>query len=231
MVQPTAVRSGGGVAVLSPVDDPGGWNQPTVPMRRRVHREPVSNQWLAEAEFTDLVDAALDGDRRAVEHLLGRIQPLIVRYCRARVGGRERTLVSAEDIAQEVCVAVLGALSKYRYEPQSFLAFVYGIAAHKVADARRRAVRNRAEVVPELPDCPSLEDGPEQHAVNGEMLAQVTRLLHKLPTRQREILVLRVAVGLSAEEVALAVESTPGAVRVAQHRALTRMREMIAEES
>ncbi len=41
---------------------------------------------------------------------------------------------------------------------------------------------------------------------------------------------LRVAVGLSAEEVALAVESTPGAVRVAQHRALTRMREMIAEE-
>jgi RNA polymerase sigma-70 factor (ECF subfamily) len=62
------------------------------------------------------------------------------------------------------------------------------------------------------------------------MMAQVTRLLHKLPARQREILVLRVAVGLSAEEVALAVESTPGAVRVAQHRALTRMREMIAEE-
>ena len=80
MVQPTAVRTGGGVGVLSPEDT---WNQPTVPMRRRVRQAPVSNQWLAEAEFTDLVDAALDGDRRAVEHLLGRIQPLIVRYCRA----------------------------------------------------------------------------------------------------------------------------------------------------
>ncbi len=229
MVQPTAVRTGGGVGLAAaPVAE--AWNRPAVSTRRRVRQAPVSHQWLAEAEFADLVDAALDGDRRAVEHLLGRIQPLILRYCRARVGGRERTLVSAEDIAQEVCVAVLGALSKYRYEPGSFLAFVYGIAAHKVADARRRAVRNRAEVVPELPDCPSLDDGPEQHAVNGEMFAQVTRLLHKLPPRQREILVLRVAVGLSAEEVALAVGSTPGAVRVAQHRALTRMREMIAEE-
>lgn len=221
MVQPTAVRTGGGVGVL---------DVPTVPMRRRV-RPVVSNQWLAEAEFTDLVDAALDGDRRAVEHLLARIQPLIVRYCRARVGSRERTLVSAEDIAQEVCLAVLGALAKYRYEPQSFLAFVYGIAAHKVADARRRAVRSRAEVMPELPDCPALEDGPEQRAMNGEMLQQVVRLLHKLPNRQREILVLRVAVGLSAEETALAVHSTPGAVRVAQHRALAKMREMLAEES
>ena len=44
------------------------------------------------------------------------------------------------------------------------------------------------------------------------------------PEKQREILVLRVVVGLSAEETAEAVGSTPGAVRVAQHRALARLR-------
>ncbi|GAA1289529.1 RNA polymerase sigma factor ShbA [Saccharothrix xinjiangensis] len=185
-------------------------------------------RWLAEAELSDLVDVALLGDQRAVEQLLKRIQPLVLRYCRARVGTRERTLVSADDIAQEVCLAVVSALGKYQYEPGSFLAFVYGIAAHKVADARRRAVRSRSEVVPELPDTPALEDGPEQRAVNGEMIGHVTELLRKLPDRQREILVLRVAVGLSAEETAAAVGSTPGAVRVAQHRALARMREMFA---
>ena len=38
--------------------------------------------------------------------------------------------------------------------------------------------------------------------------------------RQREGLILRLAVGLSAEETAQAVRSTPGAVRVTQHRAL-----------
>jgi RNA polymerase sigma-70 factor (ECF subfamily) len=187
-----------------------------------------STRWLAEAELSDLVDAALLGDQRAVEQLLKRIQPLVLRYCRARVGTRERTLVSADDIAQEVCLAVVSALGRYQYEPGSFLAFVYGIAAHKVADARRRAVRSRSEVVPELPDTPTLEDGPEQRAMNGEMIGHITELLRKLPDRQREILVLRVAVGLSAEETAAAVGSTPGAVRVAQHRALVRMREMFA---
>jgi RNA polymerase sigma-70 factor (ECF subfamily) len=188
----------------------------------------VSTQWLVEAELVDIVDQALAGNRRAVNQLLARIQPLVLRYCRARVGSRERTLVSAEDIAQEVCLAVVSALSKYRYEPGSFLAFVYGIAAHKVADARRRAVRSRSEVVPELPDCPTLEAGPEQRAVNGETMETVVQMLHRLPDRQREIIVLRVAVGLTAEETANAVGSTPGAVRVAQHRALARLREMLA---
>jgi RNA polymerase sigma-70 factor (ECF subfamily) len=64
--------------------------------------------------------------------------------------------------------------------------------------------------------------------VTGELIGHVTQLLQRLPERQREILVLRVAVGLSAEETAAAVGSTAGAVRVAQHRALARMREMFA---
>ena len=48
--------------------------------------------------------------------------------------------------------------------------------------------------------------------------------------KQREIVVLRVVVGLSAEETAEAVGSTPGAVRVAQHRALARLRKALASE-
>ena len=58
----------------------------------------------------------------------------------------------------------------------------------------------------------------------------MTRLLHTLPDKQREILILRVVVGLSAEETAEAVGSTPGAVRVAQHRALGRLRKVLASE-
>lgn len=53
-------------------------------------------------------------------------------------------------------------------------------------------------------------------------------LLQVLPEKQREILILRVVVGLSAEETADAVGSTPGAVRVAQHRALARLKSEVA---
>ena len=56
-------------------------------------------------------------------------------------------------------------------------------------------------------------------------------LLRLLPEKQREIVVLRVVVGLSAEETAEAVGSTPGAVRVAQHRALLRLRKEISGAS
>ncbi|MGH3938101.1 MAG: sigma-70 family RNA polymerase sigma factor [Pseudonocardiaceae bacterium] len=177
-----------------------------------------------------LVGSAVGGDRAAVDGVLRWVRPFVVRYCRARVGRQERTFVSADDVAQEVCLAVLAALPGYRHVGRPFLAFVYGIAAHKVADAHRSAARNRAEPVAEVPDSPSLIDGPEQRAIQAESARRVTELVRMLPDKQREILVLRVVLGLSAEETAQAVGSTPGAVRVTQHRALGRLRKELGPE-
>ncbi|MGH3872264.1 MAG: sigma-70 family RNA polymerase sigma factor [Pseudonocardiaceae bacterium] len=178
-----------------------------------------------------LVGAAVDGDRAAVDGVLRWIRPLVLRYCRARVGSQERTFASADDVAQEVCLAVFAALPSYRDQGRPFLAFVYGIAAHKVADAHRSSARNRAEPVPEIPDSPDRDDaGPEYRAIQGELAGRMDRLLEMLPDKQREILILRVVVGLSAEETAEAVGSTPGAVRVAQHRALGKLRNVLQSE-
>jgi RNA polymerase sigma-70 factor, ECF subfamily len=178
------------------------------------------------AAIEEHVRLAVTGDRLATGWLLATIRPLVVRYCRARVGGQERSFASADDVAQEVCLAVLTALPSYRDHGRPFLAFVYGIAAHKVADAHRAAQRNRSEPVPEVPDGPAEEDGPEQRALREELSQQLNALLAQLPDKQQEILLLRVVVGLSAEQTAAVVDSSPGAVRVAQHRALTRLREL-----
>jgi RNA polymerase sigma-70 factor, ECF subfamily len=176
-------------------------------------------------DLAEIVAAAVVGDRAATERLLNYVRPLIVRYCRAQIGRQERTFASADDVAQEVCLTVLTALDGYRHQSGPFLAFVYGIAAHKVADAHRMAARNRTEPVAEVPDEPHTDLGPEQRM---ELTGQMTELLKVLPPKQREILVLRVVVGLSAEETADAVGSTPGAVRAAQHRALARLRSAAA---
>jgi RNA polymerase sigma-70 factor (ECF subfamily) len=177
----------------------------------------------------ELVARAMAGDRTAVGRVLTIIRPLVVRYCRARLG-RERSSATADDVAQEVCLAVLTALPGYRVQGRPFLAFVYGIASHKVIDAHRAATRNRSEPVAELPDAMEVADGPEQRALRVELSAEMARMLDQLPDKQREILVLRVVVGLSAEETAEAVGSTAGAVRVAQHRALARLRKSMPEE-
>jgi RNA polymerase sigma-70 factor (ECF subfamily) len=158
------------------------------------------------------------------------IHPLVLRYCRARLGRQESLMGSADDVAQDVCVAVVTALPHYQIKGLSFRAFVYGIAAHKVTDAFRAIGRNRAEPVAELPDGPVTVDGPEHRVLAAELSERLGALLAHLTPRQREVLVLRLAVGLSAEETAQAVRSTPGAVRVTQHRALARLRRILRGE-
>lgn len=176
-----------------------------------------------------LVAAAVRGDRDAMEQIVRNVRPLVQRYCRARVGRQERSFASADDVAQEVCLSVLTSLPTYRDQGRPFMAFVYGIAARKVADAHRSAARNRSG--PEVPDGPETHVGPEQRAMQGELTVQMAQLLRLLPEKQREILMLRIVAGLSAEETATITGTTPGAVRVAQHRALSRLRRLVEAES
>ncbi|MCV7335887.1 sigma-70 family RNA polymerase sigma factor [Mycobacterium senegalense] len=171
-----------------------------------------------------VVAEAVAGDRNALSEVLEIIRPIVVRYVRARVGATERSGLSADDVAQEVCLAAITALPRYKDQGRPFLAFVYGIAAHKVADAHRAAARNRSEPTDVVPERFSLDAGPEQSALDSESSERMARLLSVLPEKQREILILRVVVGMSAEETAEAVGSTAGAVRVAQHRALARLK-------
>jgi RNA polymerase sigma-70 factor, ECF subfamily len=191
---------------------------------------PVLGGTPAEADpplLESLLRAAVAGEPRAHERLLAEIHPLVLRYCRARLGRQETVMGSADDVAQEVCLAVVNALPGYTLRGLSFRAFVYGIAAHKVTDAFRAIGRNRSEPVADIPDTPLVQDGPEYHLLQVELTERLGELLHLLTPRQREVLVLRIAVGLSAEETAKAVGSTPGAVRVTQHRALNRLRRKV----
>ena len=174
---------------------------------------------------------AVAGDPAAIADLVSRFHPAVHRYCRARLGRFAGSYDAADDVAQEVFVAVLAALPRYRDEGKPFAAFVFGIAAHKVADAQRAAYR-RPVPVADIPDAPDLADGPEDEMLRRANAAQARALLEHLSAEQREILLLRVAAGLSAEETGAALGMTAGAVRVAQHRALVRLRALaVAEEA
>ncbi len=124
-------------------------------------------------------------------------------------------------------MALVTALPTYRRDGRPFLAFVYGIAAHKVVDAHRVGSRSRSVPVADVPEAVSTDAGPEQNAVDGSVAGTMATLLATLPANQQEILRLRVAVGLSAEETAEALGMTAGAVRVAQHRALGKLRGLL----
>jgi RNA polymerase sigma-70 factor (ECF subfamily) len=189
--------------------------------------EPIANR-TDRADLRELAAAAIEGDAKATEALLARIRPMVLRYCRGRLGRLPGAEFAADDAAQEACIAVLTALPRYRDEGRPFEAFVFGIAARKVADVQRSAVRSPVPTE-SIPDAVDDTPGPEDQAMSADDAERARLLLAKLPDHLRELLLLRVAVGLSAEETGRALNMTPGAVRVAQHRALARLRVLATE--
>lgn len=178
-------------------------------------------------ELDALVPLAQDGDREALAELVRRVRPGVHRYCLARTRDREL----AEDVTQEVCLAVVTSLPRYRAEGSPFAAYVFGIAANKLALARRTAGRRRDGTTPtgDLPDGADHAAGPEDAAIAALEGAWARALLDRLPEQARDLLLLRVAGGLSAEETGAVLGMTAGAVRVAQHRALGLLRRLAAE--
>ncbi|RKN08078.1 sigma-70 family RNA polymerase sigma factor [Streptomyces radicis] len=191
-----------------------------------VHHGPMRDD--ETAGIGALVHRAAAGDPQATHDLLAHVHPLALRYCRvrlARLPGEARHFV--DDLAQEVCLAVLCALPRYQDTGRPFDAFVVAIAAHKVADLQRAALRHPGStVVPsdEMPERPDDSLGPEERALLSSDAEWARKLLANLPDHLRELVLLRVAVGLTAEETGQKLGMSPGAVRVAQHRALTRLR-------
>lgn len=174
-----------------------------------------------DAELAELVPLAMDGDRRALQRIMQIVHPMVLRYTRARVGGGRTP--TPEDIAQEICLAVATSIGNFVDKGRPFMAFVYGIAFNKVADAHRSMARDHSHPTEEVPDAAD-GDTPEEFALVADGSNRVRSLLDELSDKARDIIILRVFVGLSAEETAEVVGSTPGAVRVAQHRALATLR-------
>src|SRR6478752_5322138 len=178
-------------------------------------------------ELSDLAARAQRGGRAEVEVLMQRVRQVAHRYCRAKLGTYPGGIYLADDVAQEICIGVLAALPRYRDRGKPFEAFVYGIAARKVADALR-ALHRHPIPTGDLPESAADEPTPEDHAVFVSQVEQANVLLDQLPENLREIMLLRVAAGLTAEETGAALGMTAGAVRVAQHRALAKMRLLVA---
>ncbi|MBK1786481.1 RNA polymerase sigma factor ShbA [Prauserella cavernicola] len=187
-------------------------------------------QQLTKAELDPVVQAAAAGDDSAVATLLTMITPIVTRYCRARLGRRDLSYVSADDVAQETCVAVLRALPTYQDRGGSFLFLVHAIASNKVSDAFRLVSRERSDPTPEVPEPGIGDNEPERRALNTDLGHRLNTLLARLSHNQREIVILRIVVGLSAGETAEALGLSPANVRTSQHRALARLRALVSQD-
>ena len=151
---------------------------------------------------------------------LRHIRDVLTRYVRVRV----RDEHTAQDIVQDVLLAAAQSLSR----EGDLLAYVLGIARHKCWDWQRAAGRCQSILVAAPPDRACDADGPEDAVLRAEQVRLARELLTAVSERDAELLLLRMA-GCSAEETGQVLGMSPVAVRVAQHRALSALRELRGE--
>ena len=180
---------------------------------------------MTDDDIVDRLEAcvplAVAGDSRALAEVIALVRPRLKRYCAARLGYAD---VAADDVVQDVSLALMSALPRYRDLGKPFMAFVYGIASNKLADAARKAAVRRCYSLDLVTDEPFDGNSPEEHALDGELRTQARALMATLTPRHRKIVLMRVVWGMSAPETGRVLGMSAGAVRVAQHRALSNLR-------
>jgi RNA polymerase sigma-70 factor, ECF subfamily len=173
--------------------------------------------------FPQTLARAATGDAPAFAVLWRETQPMLLRYLRLIAGGE------AEDIAQQTWLRVIEGLAGFTGTEPGFRRWVVTIARNTHVDQIRRAVRHPEDLTAD-PTLGSVEPVAADVAdVVTERLSTewALRLIATLPAAQAEMVALRVIAGLGVADVAEIVGRSPGAVRVALHRGLTRLRELL----
>ncbi|MDQ3225403.1 MAG: sigma-70 family RNA polymerase sigma factor [Chloroflexota bacterium] len=172
----------------------------------------------------DILVAAAQRDPRDFAPLFARYWDPVLRYCALRLRDRQE----AEDTASQVFVAAYAGLSRFRDRGResSFRAWLFTIAHHEVANAHRYRARHPAGSLTAAALVPDAAASPESRAVAADEITRVIAVLRELPERPRDVVALRLA-GLTDREIAAVLGISGDAVRQAQSRAVTRLRERL----
>jgi RNA polymerase sigma-70 factor (ECF subfamily) len=172
-----------------------------------------------------LHEAAL-GDRDALGRLVAIVRPAVFRFCRARLWDLE----TAEDITQDVLIAIFRGLPRQDPPIRDLEAFAITVASRQVATAHRKRASRPQQGGDEIPDVVDSAPGPEHVIALNDDVRALYVLLEQLTPVQREVVLLRIVNGLSAEDTGSVLGMTAGNVRVMQHRALARLRVLVQQE-
>jgi len=169
-----------------------------------------------------LLNRVSDGDERAMRLLFERHRDFVFRVALGICGEREESV----DVVQEVFLAVLQAAPTLELNGAKFSTWLYRVTRNCGIDRRRRAAR-----IAELSEKqiePTIDVGPETALLETERRRLLQRAVARVPTRPREVFVLRVGMGLDAKETASLIGIPPGAVRVALCKAKALLQEALS---
>jgi RNA polymerase sigma-70 factor (ECF subfamily) len=175
-----------------------------------------------DRELRELMTRYQNGNSFALEELVRRISPTLLRYFAASIFGRD----DPEDLLQDCWMKIHRSRHTYR-STEPLMPWIFAIARHTRLDAYRKGRRldSRELLVADIAE--TVHSLPGQRAAEHEDL---DALLAALPDGQREVVLMLKVSGMSLEEVARATSSTVGAVKQKAHRAYAALRLALLKE-
>jgi RNA polymerase sigma-70 factor (ECF subfamily) len=180
--------------------------------------------WTSSESFADVLGRARAGDERAFAVLWRWLQPPLLRWL--AVVSPE----NVEDVSSDVWLSITRHLAAFDGDEEDFRGWVFTVARRRAIDAARR--RSRQPKVASLGELDIADPAVTSSLLVDEAsaLAAAVALLQQLTPDQREVVALRVIVGMTVRETATVVAKSEGAVRVLCHRGLRTMAARIEAE-
>src|SRR5262245_19422477 len=179
---------------------------------------------LDEASSVELVQRARAGDTQALDHLVARYLPILRHWAAGRLPHGARDLVDTEDMIQETLIKTLRNVE--HFEPRhdgAIGAYLRQALNNRLKDEARR-VKHRPQRESLLDVHVDDEASPLQQSIGTEALNKYENALGRVSEEDRELIVARIEMGLSYEEIVRAMKKpTPDAARMAVGRALVRL--------
>lgn len=186
---------------------------------------------LVNPRDEELVASAQKGERRAFEELVERHKQKAYHIAFGFARDRE----DAKDLSQDAFLKAFANLKKFDGR-SSFYTWFYRILVNLCLDYKRRQKRAPADEFDETVEHqmdpshePKTARTPDQHVLAGQISRKVGSALEALPAKQRTVFILRNHQGLSIKEIAETMETAEGTVKVHLHRAVTALRQSLAE--
>lgn len=172
-------------------------------------------------DFATVLARAQRGDEAAFARLWRDVNPALLRYL--SLGGDP-----AEDIAADTWATVVKGLCRFRGDETAWRGWVFTTARRRAVDAgRRRARAAEREMAWRQWQTETVGGDPADWVGERMDTEAALGVLGQLTALQAEVIALRVLTGLSVDEVAAVVGRSPGAVRVAAHRGLRRLEQIL----
>jgi len=169
-----------------------------------------------------LINLAQGGNVQGVQALYEKYFQAIYRFCFWQTGVSE----DAEDLTQEVFVAMTQSLSQFRGE-SSFKNWLYQIAKNIIAQWIKKKTRvKQAPLFEQLADTPQWID-PENDIYKQQL---VKKILSVLKPQEKKVITFRYLRNYSVAETAQKLKISVSNVKVMTHRVLIKLQKSLEKK-